>query len=182
MLQATAPREFESVGTLVGMIEKPPMKNKLQYLLVAVIATALVVPGCVSSDDPDRQVKIEQTKAAVSAVASAAIRRVIVKNPETRPIFEAAGRVFGSIAETGKFDPASVSNELTAAIVSSGLLGGLSDEGRQTVLDVKTLLVTLYAIHYVDRFRADVSEREFLIQLADGFSKAISSALTDFSL
>lgn len=155
---------------------------KLKQLIVVALLALLPLTGCISPDDPNREVKIEQTKAAATVLVSSAVRRAIVKNPDTAPIFETAANVFGSLKETGEFDPLLVAPALDKALVASGALDGLNPEDRQLALDVKNFLLTIYTINYADRLRADVSEQEFLLNLADVFATAVKQALTDANL
>lgn len=155
------------------------MKHK--HLLLAILL-AFAIPsfiGCASFNGDADPVKVEQTKAVIVPLVSGAVRRILLKNPDKADFVKRVGDVFRYVRDTQTFDPATVAALLQTALNDSVDPG---DEDAQLLIDAKNVLLAIYHIHYADRFKADVSEQEFLLAIADVFATAVDQALADTGL
>jgi hypothetical protein len=154
--------------------------QKIRPLAVAVLLAALTITGCTTSAPRD-PVKVEQVKAAILPLASSAVRRVVVKNPDLAPYLREVGTIFGAITDTQRVNPQIIASALEAALVNNGLLDP-QDEATQAAIDFKNVVVAIYAIYHAERLEADVSEHQFLLDVLGTIALAINQGLNDAGL
>lgn len=153
--------------------------NKIKATLLSLTAALCVGSlGCSTPDQPRDPVRIEQVKSVIIPLASGAARRALLKNPELAPYVAKLGESFTKLGETGTFDLETLSGLLDGALAAQDFG---DPEDRQTAIDVKNALFAVYAIYYPDRLNADVSERQFLLDVVDVLGRAIAQAVNDLN-
>lgn len=155
--------------------------RKLQTLLgvCSILFAGFASTGCLTSDNPRDPVKVEQVKAAIVPLASGAVRRVLVKNPELAPYVKDLGVAFAQLRDNAQFSPSVLDGLLNIALARQTFA---DEEDRQLAIDVKNALFAIYVIYYADRLNADVSEQEFLLDVADVLARTIGQAISDLGL
>lgn len=142
----------------------------MQKILSVCLAVVLVaaVPGCTTMGVRD-PVKTEQVKAALTPLASAAVRRVLASNPSMAPFVARVGSALASVRDGGEFDPLVLATALDGVIARSSL----SPEDKLLALDFKDTVLALYEIQFAGRFQVDLPENEFLADVLDVIAAAI---------
>jgi hypothetical protein len=121
------------------------------------------------------QIKVDQVKPAIDLICATSVTRAIQRTPATAEsvsiYFREVGRVFAATETNGNF-------------TAEGIIAGIDKipsplDAEQYVVDVRTLIITLYRLAYEERTRAELPPVEWLSRVCMLFRSSINTGLKD---
>lgn len=163
------------------------IKRIFAFLVCAIALLSFTACSTLNPNTGEREfdpVKTQSIKEATKPLVASLVRRGIVdiyeKDPNVLIYFQASAQTFCTMRDQKAFSVQVMRLSLERTLADTGIFPNSKVD--PLIIDVKNLIIAIYAVQYENRLRADLSEEEFLWNILDSMCQGFETGISDAKL